>query len=95
MFLFVAGNPICGAATCEVVQYVRKKCIRVVTLGGGDFKLWKKPLNEELVKWAGNIGATGIECYVRKGMVPHLEELGYEQTYFGMTYGKTIGNTDV
>src|SRR6185436_14264609 len=51
MYLFVVGKPIiCGAATCEVVQYVRKKAIRVVTLGGEDFPEWRSHLDEEFVK---------------------------------------------
>lgn len=97
MFLFVAGNPICGASVCEVVQYVRKKAIRVVTLGGENFTYWKKPLDEELEKWGQMIGADCIEAYVRKGMVPHLEGIGYEQIYIGMSRninGKRIGDTN-
>ena len=89
MFLFVAGNPtIRGAATCEVVQYVRKRAIRVVTLGGQDFAGWIHPLQEELMKWGKTIEADGIEAYVRKGLTEVLEKIGYKQTYTGMWHGK-------
>ena len=85
MFLFVAqGKKVYGAATCEVVQYVRKKAIRVVTLGGEDFDSWRNPLNEALTVWGKTIGADRIEAYVRKGLVLQLEQIGYRQTYVGM-----------
>lgn len=87
MFLFVAqGRRVCGAATCEVVQYVRKKAIRVVTLGGQDFDSWRGPLNEALASWGKDIGADRIEAYVRKGLVLQLEQIGYRQTYVGMAF---------
>lgn len=89
MFLFVAQRKlIIGAAVCEVVQYVRKKAIRVVTVGGQDFSDWRQPLTDELLVWAGKINADGIEAYVRRGLVPQLEQMGYAQTYVGMWYGK-------
>lgn len=92
MFLFIAQRKtIIGASTCEVVQYARKKAIRVVTLGGEDFEHWRQPLQQALIDWAGKIGADGIEAYVRKGLVPQLEGLGYSQAYTGMWYGKIIG----
>lgn len=98
MRLYVVRNPlICGAVTCEVVQYVRKKAIRVVTLGGDNFDAWKKPLNDALLQWAAQIGADGIEAYVRKGLVSKLEDIGYRQTYVGVWIdGKETGhaNTD-
>lgn len=87
MFLFVAQRPrIIGAATCEVVQYVRKIAIRVITLGGEDFSDWGEPLLRELNNWAGRIGASGIEAYVRKGFVPQLTELGFSEIYHGVWY---------
>lgn len=95
MYLFVIGRPtICGASVCEVVQYVRKKAIRVVTIGGQDFPEWKSKLDEEFLRWAEIIKADGIEAYVRKGLVPGLEELGYKQTYSGVwkdVNGKKLG----
>lgn len=95
MFLFIAQRQtICGAVTCEVVQYARKKCIRVVTLSGEDFSDWVKPLQKALENWCEIIKADGIEAYVRKGLVPQLETLGYRQTYIGMYHGKIIGKPD-
>lgn len=89
MYLFVAQRRlICGAAVCEVVQYVRKKAIRVVTVGGEGFPDWRRPLLEQLTDWGGKINADGIEAYVRPGLVPQLKELGFAQTYVGMWYGK-------
>ena len=85
MYLFVVGRPmICGAATCEVVQYVRKKAIRVVTLGGENFPEWRVKLDDEFLKWARLIKADGLEAFVRKGLVGSLEEIGYTQNYTGM-----------
>jgi hypothetical protein len=91
MYLFVAQRKvICGAATCEVVQYCRKKAIRVVTLAGENFS---KEITDELLKWADAIGADGIEAYVRKGFVPSLEALGYSQLYVGLWHGKKERDT--
>lgn len=85
MFLFVVGRPLlCGAATCEVVQYAQKRVIRVVTLGGADFEDWKAQLHKSLTEWAKRIDADGIEAYVRKGMAKVLNELGYRQIYIGV-----------
>lgn len=85
MYLYVARNPlICGAVTVEVCQYARKKALRVVTLGGEDFTAWRPILNAELLKYAKSIGANGIEAYVRKGLVPGMEQEGYKQIYVGM-----------
>ncbi len=95
MRLFVIRNPlICGAATCEVVQYVRKKAVRVVTLGGENFDAWSETLNNAMLDWASKVGADGIEAYVRKGLVKKLEKLGYHQTYVGMWHGKEERPTD-
>lgn len=101
MYLFVAQRPlICGAATCEVVQYARKRAIRVVTVAGENFDDWRKPLQEELVKWGRRIKADGIEAYVRPGLVPQLEGLGYRRVYVGVFYdigrdhGKEVGDAD-
>jgi len=88
MFLFVANRPtVVGAATCEVAQYPRKTAIRVVTVGGKDFE-WAKQLHDALLEWKERINADGIEAYVRKGLVPQLEALGYAQTYIGVWYGE-------
>ena len=92
MRLFVVKRPyIVGAATCEVVRYSRKQAVRVVTLGGEDFEAWARPLHEALRDWARQIGAAGIEAYVRRGLVEKLEALGYSQTYVGMWYGEKLG----
>lgn len=85
MYLWVIrGRLICGACVCEVAQYVRKHMIRVVTLGGDNFDAWGGKLDEALQLWAERIGASGVEAYVRKGLVPKLEALGYRQIYVGM-----------
>ena len=101
MFLFVAQKPYtCGAATCEVVQYPRKKAIRVVTVAGKDFSDWRSQLQDQILQWARRIKADAIEAYVRRGLVPQLEDLGYSQAYVGMLYdirqshGKEIQRTD-
>ncbi len=100
MYLFIAQKPlICGAATCEVVQYARKKAIRVVTVSGEPFDDWREALQTQLVDWAGRINADSIEAYVRRGLVPQLENLGYKQAYTGVIYdvrqhGKEVGNAD-
>lgn len=101
MFLFIAQRPlICGAASCEVVQYARKKAIRVVTVAGENFADWRQPLQDQIVQWAGRINADSIEAYVRPGLVPQLEQLGYKQAYIGMLYeirqdhGKEIWNAN-
>lgn len=101
MFLFIAQNPrICGAATCEVVQYARKKAIRVVTVAGDRFDDWRAPLQAQLIDWAERIKADSIEAYVRKGLVSQLENLGYRQAYVGVIYdlrqenGKEIRNAN-
>lgn len=100
MFLFVAKRPyICGAATCEVVQYARKKAIRVVTVAGKDFADWRQPLHDQIIDWGTRINADAIEAYVRAGLVPQLAELGYKQAYVGMLcevrrHGKEIRHTD-
>jgi hypothetical protein len=85
MYLYVAQQTkVCGAATCEVVQYPRKKAIRVVTVGGEDFPAWRAALLEELKDWARRAGADGIEAFVRRGLVPQLTELGFTHLYAGV-----------
>lgn len=85
MYLLTVQCPrICGAVTCEVVEYPRKRAIRVVTLGGENFGDWSHALNAELLAWCQRIDAQGIECFVRRGLVPQLVALGYEHTYTGM-----------
>jgi len=95
MYLFVVRRPlICAAATCEIVQYPRKKAIRVVTLGGENFGEWGAVLNDVLLAWAERIKADGIEAYVRAGLVTKLEQLGYKQIYVGMWNGQATRKSD-
>jgi hypothetical protein len=77
MFLFVAqGDTICGAFTCEIVQYLKKRVIRIVHLSGENFMEWQKEVEAPLVAWAQSIGAVGLEAFVRPGFEKFLKQAG-------------------
>ncbi len=89
-FLFVISDNrgyAVGAAVCEIAQYVRKKAVRIVLVGGKSFEgfdQWSRLLTAEVMAWANRIGADGVECYVRPGMAKKLDKIGYRRTYIGM-----------
>lgn len=78
------NHRIHGAVAWELVIYPRKKCVRVVCLGGDGFDGWKVVLNETLKKIAERTASDAIEAYVRRGLVPKMQDVGYRETYVGM-----------
>lgn len=73
-----------GAATTMLVNYDRKRVVRVVTFGGKDFDSWAQQGIEYLKAWGIEAGCTDIEVCVRRGFEKKLSELGFETGHIVM-----------
>ena len=82
MQLWVAFNDrIRAAMVTEVVNYPRKKIVRIVTLGGENMMGWIDDGVNLLKRWAKTQGATGLEVIGRKGWIRTLDKLGFIHTH--------------
>lgn len=81
LWMISEGKRIVGAGTTHIVLYPQMKVCRIVTLAGSDFDEWKDMAHMNLEMWAESMGCEGMECYVRKGFVPKLVEIGYKHKY--------------
>jgi hypothetical protein len=88
MWVAILDDQIQGAATTEVVQYPRRKMVRVVTLAGDRFPEWRDDMDRALQAFAERVGANGIEIYGRKGWEKRLDDLGYKPK--GVRYAKEL-----
>ena len=67
-----------GAVTTMLVNYDRKRVVRVVTLGGKDFDQWVQQGLDYLKAWGIEAGCTDIEVCVRQGFERKLTQLGFQ-----------------
>lgn len=83
MQLWLIGNKygVVGAVTTEIINYPRKRMLRVVTLAGKEFDNWAGQLNDLLGEWAASLQCDGIECFVRSGFTKKLAAYGFRKKY--------------
>lgn len=70
-----------GAGTTQIVCYPQMKVCRIVTLAGSEFDQWMDIAHMNIELWAEAQGCEAMECYVRKGFVPKVCEIGYKHRY--------------
>jgi hypothetical protein len=67
LLLAMQGQQILAAFVTEVVQYPRKRSIRIVLAGGEGPEKWKHQLRAVLRQGARAVGATTVELFGRPG----------------------------
>ena len=65
-------------AITDVLEYPKKKVVRILLLAGKNMDSWKQEFSDAMVHWGAKIGASGIEVIGRKGWERSLEKLGYK-----------------
>jgi hypothetical protein len=75
LLVAVEGPTILAAFVTEVVQYPRKRALRVVLAGGTGAKKWKGALRAMLHTGARAVGAKSLEVLGRPGWVRFLRDL--------------------
>lgn len=82
LWMVTKGNRVVGAGTTTVVLYPQMKAVRIVTLAGKEFDEWKDMAHAAIEIWADQqMQCDAIECFVRKGFVPKLLDIGYKHRY--------------
>lgn len=81
LWLIYKDGRIFGAITTEIINYPNKRHCRVITLAGSDFSGWIDLADSTLAEWGRELGCTAIESFVRRGLVPKLQPLGYKQKH--------------
>ena len=82
LWMIAKGNRVVGAGTTMIIPYPKMKVCRIVTLAGTEFDAWKDMAHAFIEIWADvQMGCEDVECYVRKGFVPKLLEMGYRHRY--------------
>lgn len=82
LWMIAKGNRVVGAGTTMIVNYPQMKITRIVTLAGTEFDQWKDMAHAFIEIWADTqMGCEAVECFVRKGFVPKLLEMGYRHRY--------------
>jgi len=71
----------CGACVTEVIDYPRKRVIRIIALGGKDFRILMETGSQALEQWAKKIGASAIEVIGRKGWLRFLKDTQFKERY--------------
>lgn len=72
---------IVAVAITEVVQYDQLSSIRVITLGGANMAKWARGLDDALVVFAREQGATRLEAVGRAGLGRKLAHLAFLPSY--------------
>lgn len=81
LWLVSTGPRIVGAVTTEIVQYPKKKHLRVITIAGSAFPEWVGMVDTVLGVWAKSLECDAMEAHVRKGFVQKLAPLGYKHLH--------------
>lgn len=81
LWMVLKGDRVVGAGTTMIIFHPQMKVCRIVALSGADFKAWMDVAHMSIEVWAAEQGCVGIECYVRKGFVQELKEIGYKHQY--------------
>lgn len=89
LWVIVEGDAIVGAVTTEVIDYPRKRALRVVTVGGEGWSNWGPELSQAMDQFAEKVKASEIEACGRRGWERKLPALGYAPVY--VTYCKPVG----
>lgn len=63
----------------EVVNYPKKKYVRVVLIGGHEMEKWNQLVVDSLERFRIEQGANGIEGGGRRGWVKSLEKFGFRE----------------
>lgn len=74
-----------GAMATEAVEHPQKRILVIFLMSADDF-VQVEPLFQDLVLYARQIGADGIECYGRFGLQKLLANLGFKKSYIAMNY---------
>ena len=75
-----AGD-IVAAAVLELVQYPRKRSLRIVLLGGSGLQSWLKELQGTMNEMAKRVGASFVEIQGRPGWERALRKLSRVRPY--------------
>ena len=67
------NRDVIAAMVTEIIQYPRKKIVRVITLAGKDMSMWYKFL-PMLEGYAIRNGCSSLEAWSRKGMARKLKD---------------------
>jgi hypothetical protein len=81
MLVALDEEKILAALVTQVVDYTRRRALRVVFAGGEGLDQWVGEVDEMLVKGAKAIGANGIEICGRAGWARALRGLDYRPKY--------------
>lgn len=81
LWMVLRENRVCGAGTTMIIDHPQMKVCRIVALAGAEFKLWKDVAHMSIEVWAAEQGCVAVECYVRRGFIPALQEIGYKHQY--------------
>lgn len=92
LWMITKGQRVVGAGTTMIVPYPQMTVCRIVLLAGSEFDQWKDMAHAFIEIWAAEMmGIDDMECYVRKGFVPKLVEMGYKHRY-SVLHKKLKGN---
>ena len=73
LWVALEGRDVIAAMVTEIIQYPRKKIVRVITLAGKDMSLWYDFL-PMLEGYAIRHGCSSLEAWTRKGMTRKLKD---------------------
>jgi len=73
LWVALKDKDVIAAMVTEIIQYPRKKIVRVITLAGKDMSLWYDFL-PVLEGYAIRHGCSSLEAWTRKGMTRKLKD---------------------
>lgn len=73
LWVALEGRDVIASMVTEIIQYPRKKIVRVITLAGKDMSLWYDFL-PMLEGYAIRHGCSSLEAWTRKGMTRKLKD---------------------
>jgi len=73
LWVALENKDVIAAMVTEIVQYPRKKIVRVITLAGKDMSMWYDFL-PMLEGYAIRSGCSSLEAWTRKGMTRKLKD---------------------
>ena len=73
LWVALEDRDVIAAMVTEIIQYPRKKIVRIITLAGKDMGMWYKFL-PMLEGYAIRYGCSSLEAWSRKGMARKLKD---------------------
>ena len=73
LWVALKDKDVIAAMVTEIIQYPRKKIVRIITLAGKDMSLWYDFL-PMLEGYAIRHGCSSLEAWTRKGMTRKLKD---------------------